>query len=154
MAGASLGKKMKRPSTGSGRGPAKPSRAAIINAPAGYEVASFPDFEPAATTLNGQFDWIQIFVQNRSELDSLAPKAAKALKPASVLWVSFPKGSSKIQTDLTRDKGWDILATLDLKCVTLISVDETWSAFGLRPYQPGEAKQAFRGSEDTRLNSS
>jgi hypothetical protein len=136
MAGTSLGKKMKRP-------PA-PARAAIIHAPAGYEAASFAGFEPAATALNGQFDWIQIFVKNKAELDSLAPKAAKALKPASVLWISFPKGSSQIQTDLTRDKGWDILDTLDLKWITLISVDETWSAFGLRPYRPGEAKQAFR----------
>jgi hypothetical protein len=65
-----------------------------------------------------------------------------ALKPVSLLWISFPKGSSKIQTDLTRDKGWD--SVRDLKWVTLVSVDETWSAFSLRPYKPGEAKQTFR----------
>ena len=51
---------------------------------------------------------------------------------------------SKIQTDLTRDKGWESLSKLDLKWITLISVDETWSAFALRPYKPGEARQAFR----------
>jgi hypothetical protein len=135
MADPSLAKKMKRKAEG---------RAAILNAPNGFEAASFQGFEPAADTLSGHFDWIQIFVQNKAELDKLAPKAARALKADSILWISFPKGSSKIQTDLARDKGWNILKTLDLKWITLISVNETWSAFALRLYKPGEARQAFR----------
>ncbi len=49
-----------------------------------------------------------------------------------------------IQTDLTQDVGWDALQQADLKWVTLISVDPTWSAFCLRPYKPGEARQSFR----------
>jgi hypothetical protein len=95
-------------------------------------------------TLNGKFDWIQIFVKSKAELDGLAPRAARALKPGSMLWISFPKGSSKIQTDLTRDKGWESLQALDLKWITLVSVNETWSAFALRPYKEGEEKQSFR----------
>jgi hypothetical protein len=95
-------------------------------------------------SLNGKFDWIQIFVKNQAELDSLAPKAAKALKPESMLWISFPKGTSKIQTDLTRDKGWEGVQALDLKWVNLVSVNETWSAFAMRPYKEGEKKQPFR----------
>jgi hypothetical protein len=119
-------------------------RAAIINAPAGYETASFLGLEAASAKLNGLFDWIQIFVKNKAELDALIPKVIKALKPESMLWITFPKGSSKIQTDLTRDKGWDSLRVADLKWITLISVNETWSAFSLRPYKPGEKKQSFR----------
>jgi len=61
-----------------------------------------------------------------------------------MLWITFPKGISKIQTDLTRDKGWEALQTLDLKWINLISVNETWSAFALRPYKEGEARQSFR----------
>jgi hypothetical protein len=135
MANSSLAKKMKRTAGG---------RAAIINAPKGYEAASFPEFEPAASALSGTFDWVQIFVRNKAELDKLAPKTARALKPDAIIWITYPKGSSGIQTDLTRDKGWDVLKTLDLKWITLISVNETWSAFSLRPYKPGEARQAFR----------
>lgn len=135
MSESSLAKKMKRKPDG---------RAAILYAPDGYEAASFPGLEPAAHTLSGHFDWIQIFVKNGAELDKLTPKAVKFLKAESILWISFPKGSSKIQTDLTRDKGWDILRTLDLKWITLVSINETWSAFALRPYKPGEARQAFR----------
>jgi hypothetical protein len=135
MAVSGLAAKMKR----------KPAaRAALIHAPAGYEAASFTGLAPASSNLNGLFDWIQIFVENKPQLDQLAPKAAKCLKPDSILWISFPKGTSSVQTDLTRDKGWDVVKKLELKWITLISVNETWSAFSLRPYRPGEKRQSFR----------
>jgi len=118
-------------------------KAAVINAPESY-VDMLKHNTALSPTLNGKFDWIQIFVRNQAELDALAPKAVKALKPESILWISFPKGTSKIQTDLTRDKGWDVLRDLDLKWITLVSVNETWSAFSLRPYKAGEEKQSFR----------
>ena len=118
-------------------------KAAVINAPENYVDALRHD-TALSPTLNGKFDWIQIFVRTKAELDALAPKAAKALKPESMLWISFPKGSSKIQTDLTRDKGWESVQKLDLKWVNLVSVNETWSAFAMRPYKEGEKKQSFR----------
>jgi hypothetical protein len=117
--------------------------AAVINAPENY-VDTLKHNTALSPTLNGKFDWIQIFVRDKAELDALAPKAAKALKSESMLWISFPKGTSKIQTDLTRDKGWDVLRDLDLKWINLISVNEMWSAFSLRPYRSGEEKQTFR----------
>ena len=117
--------------------------AAVINAPEKYLDDLNHDAE-ISPTLDGKFDWIQAFVKNKAELEALAPQATKALKPESALWISFPKGTSKIQTDLTRDKGWEILQELDLKWITLISVNETWSAFGFRPYKEGEKKQSVR----------
>ncbi|MGZ9222917.1 MAG: hypothetical protein ACXW4Q_12485, partial [Anaerolineales bacterium] len=117
--------------------------AAVINAPEKYLDDLKHDAE-ISPSLNGKFDWIQIFVQTKAELDALAPKAAKALKPESMLWISFPKGTSKIQTDLTRDKGWEGVQKLDLKWVNLVSVNETWSAFAMRPYKGGEKKRSFR----------
>ena len=119
------------------------SRAAVIKAPENYLNELEHDSE-ISQKLSGTFDWIQVFARNRKELDSLVPKAASALKPDSILWLSFPKGTSKIQTDLTRDKGWDVLKELDLKFITLISVNENWSAFALRPYKEGEKKQSFQ----------
>ena len=135
MADCPFARKMKRRAA---------AHAAIINAPAGYQTKAFRGLPPAAGSLAGQFDWIQIFAQNTADLARLAPRAFKALKPDAILWISFPKGSSKIQTDLTRDKGWESVRKLDLKWLTLVSVDETWSAFALRPYKPGEARQPFR----------
>ncbi len=121
-------------------------KAALIGAPEGYldELAPLPPGVELADRLSGPFDWIQIFVKSKAELDALVPQLSAALKPASLLWITFPKGSSKIQTDLTRDKGWDALSQSNLKWTNLISVNETWSAFSLRPYKPGEARQSFR----------
>ena len=53
------------------------------------------------------------------------------------------KAISKIQTDLTRDKGWDEVKELGLKWVNLVSVNDTWSAFALRPYKEGEEKKSW-----------
>ena len=119
------------------------ARAAVIKAPEKYLTELKHDAE-ISQKLSGKFDWIQIFAKNRKELASLAPKAAPALKPDSILWLSFPKGTSNIQTDLTRDKGWEILQKLDLKWVNLVSVNDTWSAFALRPYKEGEKRQSFQ----------
>ena len=121
-------------------------RAGLIGAPESYlkALSPLPAGVEVVDKLSGKFDWLQVFVKNKVEIDKLAPRAAKALKPDGTLWISFPKGSSKIQTDLTRDKGWDALQGLDLKWLTLVSVDDTWSAFALRPYRAGEPRQTFR----------
>ena len=120
-------------------------RAAVVNAPAGYlDELDPPAGVEVATRLAGKFDWLQLFVKNKAELDKLGPRAAAALNPDGLLWISFPKGTSKIQTDLTRDKGWDAIKAADLKWINLIAVNADWSAFSLRPYKPGEARQTFR----------
>src|SRR6476661_8169143 len=121
-------------------------RVAILNAPGGYLEALQPlpaDVE-LVEALVGVFDWVQLFVKTQAELAQMIAHVRAALKPAGMLWITFPKGTSKIQTDLTRDKGWDALQAIDLKWITLISVDDTWSAFSLRPYKPGEQRQSFR----------
>jgi hypothetical protein len=120
-------------------------RAAVIHAPQDYlaGLSPLPEGTGLSDSLQGLYDWVQIFVQNKAELEALLPRVIASLKPESLLWISFPKGTSKIQTDLTRDKGWDALQHVDLKWVNLISVNETWSAFSLRPYKPGEKRQSF-----------
>ena len=121
-------------------------RAGLIHPPEGYVEAlmPLPDGVDLSQQLNGQFDWIQLFVRTKAELDAIIHLVAAALKPESLVWISFPKGSSTIQTDLTRDKGWELLQQENLKWINLVSVDDTWSAFSLRPYKPGEARQTFR----------
>lgn len=121
-------------------------RAAILNAPEGYleQLRPLPDGVDLLDRVEGQVDWAQLFVKNKAELERIAPEVIGALKPESLLWISFPKGTSKIQTDLTRDKGWDSLQQAGLKWITLISVNDTWSAFAVRPYKPGEKRQSFR----------
>jgi hypothetical protein len=121
-------------------------QAAVLNAPPGYlaGLAPLPEGVRIAEALDGKYDWLQVFVKSKAELDVWIPKLLVTLDPEGLLWLTFPKGSSKVQTDLTRDQGWESLHGADLKWINLVSVDETWSAFSLRPYRPGEARQSFR----------
>jgi hypothetical protein len=137
MAESALAKKMKL----------KPGhRAALVTAPQNYlkELRPLPSGTQMADRLTGKFDWVQVFVRDKAELEKVIPRLTRAVNPDGIVWISFPKGTSRIQTDLTRDKGWEGLEHVALKWITLISVNETWSAFALRPYKPSEERQPFR----------
>ena len=121
------------------------ARAAVVGAPPEYIASlALPKGSRITEKLEGAFDWIQLFVKTRAELERSIGQTARALRPNGLLWITFPKASSGIQTDLSRDKGWDPLKAHDLKWITLVSVDASWSAFSLRPNKPGEPRQTFR----------
>ncbi|MBJ6117769.1 YdeI/OmpD-associated family protein [Pontibacter sp. BT310] len=84
----------------------------------------------AVTTINteNQFDVVQLFVTTKAELDTLGPQAVRALKPGGMLWIAYPKKSSGIKSDLTRDHGWATIKGLGYEGVRQIAIDETWSS--------------------------
>jgi len=96
------------------------------------------------TATEARHDWILLYVETRAALERAIDGVAAALASPGTLWIAYPKGSSKRQTDLTRDQGWEALKGVDLMWLGLVSIDETWSAFSLRHYKPGEERQTFR----------
>jgi hypothetical protein len=92
------------------------------------------------------YDQVHWFVFNRAQLEKEMSKVMKLVKPGVIVWVYYPKGTSKIQTDLTRDKGWDCLLAEDdkLAWINLISFDETWSVFGFRAKTEADKKKEAR----------
>lgn len=80
------------------------------------------------------YNQVHWFVLNRAQLEKEMSRIMKLVKPDVIFWVYYPKGTSKIQTDLTRDKGWDCLLNEGdkLTWISLISFDDTWSVFGFR----------------------
>jgi hypothetical protein len=105
-----------------------------VNAPAGFKKALGP-LPPKAKIVEhaseaNQLHW---FVLNRSQMEKELGGMLKMLKPDVLLWIYYPKGTSKLQTDLTRDKGWEkFLQYKDLHWLSLISFDDTWSTFACR----------------------
>jgi len=93
-----------------------------------------------------EYDQVHWFVLNRAQMEKEMSKVMKLLKPGVTVWVYYPKGSSKIQTDLTRDKGWDcLLAEGDkLTWISLISFDDTWSVFGFRAKTDADKKKDIK----------
>jgi Bacteriocin-protection, YdeI or OmpD-Associated len=80
------------------------------------------------------YNQVHWFVVNKAQIEKELKKILALIKEDVICWIYYPKGSSAIQTDLTRDKGWDaLLAHSDkLTWISLIAFDETWSAFGCR----------------------
>lgn len=113
------------------------NRALVMNAPAGYmeKLEPLPDGVQVTQHKEGAqaYDFVQLFVHNVNEVQSLAPQAIEAVVPEGMLWINYPKGSGKIKTDINRDAGWQTVTDLDFEGVSLVSIDETWSAMRFRP---------------------
>lgn len=119
----------------------------VIHGPASYRqtIGDLPGDVKIRTTLGKNHPFIHVFVKNKAELEKNIKNLAAATAPGGSLWISYPKGSSGIQTDLTRDKGWECLEKLNMEWVSLVSFDDTWSAFMLRNTPP---KKQSKASED------
>jgi hypothetical protein len=112
-------------------------RIVILNAPEGYleQLGPLPaEVELVTTTTpSDASDVVHLFVRNQVELESQAPGAIQLVKPGGLLWISYPKQSSKVTTDLNRDVLWKVFPNRDWRPVTQISIDEVWSALRFRP---------------------
>jgi hypothetical protein len=99
------------------------------------------------------YSQVHWFVYNRTQMEKEMSKVIKLLKDGIIVWVYYPKGTSKIQTDLTRDKGWDcLLAEADkLTWISLISFDDTWSVFGFRPKTEADRKKESKPREEREI---
>ena len=110
----------------------------ILNTPEGFAEHIGPllpaDVELHTTpTSAGKFDVVLQFVQNKTEVEKDTPIAIEMVKPGGRLWLSYPKQSSKVPTDINRDILWKIFPNSEWRPVTQISIDEIWSALRFRP---------------------
>ena len=76
-------------------------------------------------------DAAHIFVTERAELEAKLHNLLALLGPAGMIWVSWPKKSSKVPTDITEGVIREICLPMGLVDVKVCAVDETWSALKL-----------------------
>lgn len=124
----------------------------LINAPLDH--LEFINQDNGALTGNTKlkdFEQIHWFVRTRKEVEAGAEKIKKLLTGDIICWVLFPKGSSGLQTDLTRDVGWNAIMDGDnFQWLTLVSFDSIWSAFSIRrAAASSKAKSSNDGSSRT-----
>ncbi len=110
-------------------------RALILNAPDTFisNLSPLPEDVTLDFMPQDDYNFVHVFVHNREELNTIGPQALEALQYDGVLWISYPKKSSGVETDITRDEGWDLLAGAGLRPVAAVAIDETWSALRFRP---------------------
>ncbi|TGL77134.1 DUF3052 family protein [Leptospira yasudae] len=84
-------------------------------------------------TLKGTFDYLHVFTKEVKELQKQLPKLVESLGEKGMIWISWPKGSSKVPTDLNENIVREIGLKLGIVDVKVCAVSEIWS--GLKFYR-------------------
>jgi hypothetical protein len=80
--------------------------------------------------LEGMFDWIQVFVKTKAELERWLPEIKSKLQPGNILWISFPR--AKKATDLNRNSLMELPERYGLQVVANVVVNEEWTAYRVK----------------------
>ena len=73
------------------------------------------------------------FVTTQKELDKASAALAKAADGDAIIWVAYPKGTSKKYTcDFNRDSGWKVLGKAGFEPVRMVAIDSDWTALRFR----------------------
>ena len=119
-----------------------------INAPADFQQTLAPLLPGVKiSTSTKEYNQVHWFVKNKAEMEKELNDVLKLVKDDVTCWIYYPKGTSKIQTDLTRDKGWDALLKHDFQWLSLISLNDTWSAFAMRSKTDADKKKEAKTKE-------
>lgn len=105
-------------------------RVGLHDAPPNYEalLGDIPDgvvFDRALA--RPPYAFIHAFAAQRADLQAAFPMLHAALSSNGALWISWPKGASKLPTDLTENVIREIGLANGLVDVKVIAVDSVWS---------------------------
>jgi hypothetical protein len=98
-------------------------------APAAYSdiVGKLPAQVTVVPRLTGAIDMIHVFAIKAAGLGDKLPIYRDAIKPDGMIWVSWPKKSSGVATDLTDNVVRETALSLGLVDIKVCAIDETWS---------------------------
>ena len=101
----------------------------FINIPDNYfELLSMgPEDMHIVDNIQVKKDFIHFFTKKYSELLSVLPDLKKEIKMDGMIWISWPKKSSKISTDLTENAIRDFALEMGLVDIKVCAVDDIWS---------------------------
>jgi hypothetical protein len=75
-----------------------------------------------------KIDFALIFAVNQNQLCSILADVLPALNTHGKLWISYPKVTSKIVSDLNRECNWDVLKHNGYERIETVDLDHMWSA--------------------------
>jgi hypothetical protein len=95
-----------------------------------------------ARSLSDRVDIIHIFTASADALNAKLHKLRDRMRDDAVVWVSWPKKSSKVPTDITEDVIRDVALPLGFVDIKVCAVDDVWS--GLKLVIRRELRRASR----------
>jgi hypothetical protein len=109
------------------------TRIAIVNAPRGYRatLGVLPSGVTVSSSVRGTYPFVHFFTRSRALFQSRLGLLLRALERDGVLWVSWPKKSSGVETDVTEDVVREVALPLGLVDVKVAAVDDIWSGLKL-----------------------
>jgi hypothetical protein len=105
----------------------------VVNAPGNYAalVAPLPERVVISPNSEQELDMVHVFTRSRSELLELLKAFQRKIKQDGIIWVSWPKKSSGVPSEVTEDTIRDVALPLGLVDIKVCAVDETWSGLKL-----------------------
>jgi hypothetical protein len=109
------------------------SKVVAIGAPKDYAalLQPLPKGVHFGKSVSAATDIVHLFTAQRKELGSLLKSYQQILKPTAMVWVSWPKKSSKVPTDITEDTIRELCLPLGFVDVKVCAVTEVWSGLKL-----------------------
>ena len=108
-------------------------RLIALNPPQDYAalLEGLPEGVKMTNRLTSGAKFVHLFVRQRSDLEKRLRELRMKLDDAGILWISWPKKASKVETDITEDVIREVGLPLGFVDVKVCAVDETWSGLKL-----------------------
>jgi len=114
----------------------------ILEAPANIELSSRMDTFPSEPS----YQFGLLFAKSINHLNEHAHTMISACSTEALIWVAYPKKSSKMYEDLNRDFGWTLIQEKGYEGIASVALNEDWSAIRFRPQ--GLIKKSIAKSMD------
>ena len=116
----------------------------VVGAPKGFRdlLEPWPAGAILVDRIDARTDIVHLFDTSRASLQKAIRAALKKIKPDAAIWVSWPKKSSRVPTDVDEDAVREIALPLGLVDIKVCAVDDVWSGLKLvvRKELRGKAK--------------
>ena len=104
-----------------------------INAPTNYGqlLGTVPEGVTFSERLKPDSNFVHVFIKRRSELEKKLPILREKIADTGTVWVSWPKKSSGVSTEVTEDVVRAVALPLGFVDIKVCAIDATWSGLKL-----------------------
>src|ERR1700691_5986958 len=104
-------------------------RMMVIAAPSGYmkSLAPLPQDVAVSEIIGGTNDFVQFFATRKSEIEKSEKKLLQSSASGALVWITYPKKTSGVESDLSREEVWAAMEGTGWRPVTQIAIEEEWT---------------------------
>jgi hypothetical protein len=94
-------------------------------------IAPLPEGATVSSKLSKKTNLVHLFTMRKSELSRALQSYRTKVDASAAVWVSWPKKSSKVPTDITEDTVREVALPLGFVDIKVCAVTEVWSGLKL-----------------------